>query len=704
MSKLQTLRFRLASLRGHRFRVRWATGLCVPLIGVVWLLLAIFGIDVIFEMTRLQRGVTFFVAIVVLIWIYVRYSHALLCIRETEIDMALLVENQQNIESDLVASLQFESPQACRWGSVQLEEAVIDSVEQGSRQLKVFAGMDYSARNRRMVVALLTVALAVAVVLMLRAHSWVFLARLGFSREHYPTETVIESIRISGRPVDSATLDSIHELMRLQDDILGAARKDLPGYDVDGIISQQEEIRSTLHELNSDNPPRDSQLPLERAEAAAANVVAMLTNAKQLAIPDRLTLRRATSEQLKVRENLEWAAQWPSMMRLGEGQPVSFVACCSGSIPEEGMVRLRSPSTGKRNPLSLDRGEEDDKGWVTFRGELPRLLEDITYKLYVGDAWTDASKISVIALPVVTPDFSVTPPEYAQAAVAPEQSESTGLRLRVLQSTRVNVEFVSANKSLKWAELTVKGEPKSVKYKLSSVGDDARRWALTAKGSPFDCVEQQIEYSVQVMDGDSLQLASPLEGTVGLRADTAPKVKVTRFKTKACKPSGKPVIEFRASDDYGLADLAVDVLIRRTSRESALGGRPEEAIMTKRLPVTNVLGPPKGRRPGTAERLGGDAIPRDSMPVNYPANRIEGGYRLDLGKLDLKIGDRLEVTLNATDYRGELKGKKSEIGSPLEIEISGESGVFTGVGVLDEESESRTSGLIDRQIRIGGSR
>ncbi|MBC8076020.1 MAG: hypothetical protein H7Y32_08100, partial [Chloroflexales bacterium] len=45
-----------------------------------------------------------------------------------ELDIALMVERQQKIDSDLVAAIQFESPEAKRWGSTQLEGAVIDYV------------------------------------------------------------------------------------------------------------------------------------------------------------------------------------------------------------------------------------------------------------------------------------------------------------------------------------------------------------------------------------------------------------------------------------------------------------------------------------------------------------------------------------------------------------------------------------------------
>ena len=43
-------------------------------------------------------------------WAYWRFARPLLKRRETDLDMALMVERQQGIDSDLVAAIQFENP------------------------------------------------------------------------------------------------------------------------------------------------------------------------------------------------------------------------------------------------------------------------------------------------------------------------------------------------------------------------------------------------------------------------------------------------------------------------------------------------------------------------------------------------------------------------------------------------------------------
>ena len=61
--------------------------------------------------------------------------------RESDLDIALLVEKQHHIDNDLVAALEFESPEAASWGSSQLEAAVVRYVADFSKQIKLEDGL-----------------------------------------------------------------------------------------------------------------------------------------------------------------------------------------------------------------------------------------------------------------------------------------------------------------------------------------------------------------------------------------------------------------------------------------------------------------------------------------------------------------------------------------------------------------------------------
>src|SRR5262245_10487730 len=128
MTRLAPLRDRLADLRRRRAAVRWGAGMAALGLAVLWTLAVAFLIDWALEMSKPQRAVMILSGVAVIVWAVRRFAGPWLRVTESELDMALLVERQQRIDSDLVAALQFESPEAPRWGSAQLETAVIDYV------------------------------------------------------------------------------------------------------------------------------------------------------------------------------------------------------------------------------------------------------------------------------------------------------------------------------------------------------------------------------------------------------------------------------------------------------------------------------------------------------------------------------------------------------------------------------------------------
>jgi hypothetical protein len=123
-------------------------------------------------------------------------------IKESIQEMALLVESRQRIDSDLIAALEFEDPQADQWGSRQLENAVISYVAQLGRGLNVFLGFDRATAAKRFGVLLITSLTAAGIVALAPQHALVFLKRLALSKEHYPTKTRIVAIEINGNSVD----------------------------------------------------------------------------------------------------------------------------------------------------------------------------------------------------------------------------------------------------------------------------------------------------------------------------------------------------------------------------------------------------------------------------------------------------------------------------------------------------------------------
>ncbi len=202
MSKLATLRSRLNSLRQRRAVVRWGNAWSALGAGLLWVLVAAFIVDFSLEMSRPQRFVSLLFIAGAGWWIFKHFTRPFLGQRETELDIALLVEKQQEIDTDLVAALQFESPAAKQWGSATLEEAVIDYVADFGQGLNVFKGFDTTQVRRRLNTFAVTLLLVVVAVGLYPRHASAFFNRLLLGSRHYPSRTVIQQILVNGQPVN----------------------------------------------------------------------------------------------------------------------------------------------------------------------------------------------------------------------------------------------------------------------------------------------------------------------------------------------------------------------------------------------------------------------------------------------------------------------------------------------------------------------
>lgn len=116
--------------------------------------------------------------------------------RESTVEMALLIERRQRLESDLVAALQFESPVARRWGSAELQRAVIDYVAEYAKTLRLPRGRPAFAALVWAASLLMAAAAWIVLIVCLPAHTAAFAHRCLFADAHYPTHTRIETIEI----------------------------------------------------------------------------------------------------------------------------------------------------------------------------------------------------------------------------------------------------------------------------------------------------------------------------------------------------------------------------------------------------------------------------------------------------------------------------------------------------------------------------
>lgn len=204
MSDLSRLRARLSGLRRRRWRGRVAAGLSGLLIGLLSVMAAAMLLDWLLLMSLAQRVIALGLIAAAALWVFWRFTLPWLRQRENFLDLALLVQRQEHIDSDLVAALQFESAEARSWGSAELRQEVIDRVADVGRVIDVERDAPGPQLLRRMTLLAAAVALWVVVLGLFPDYVTIFFKRLLLSSEHYPSRTAITAAAINGRTVDLA--------------------------------------------------------------------------------------------------------------------------------------------------------------------------------------------------------------------------------------------------------------------------------------------------------------------------------------------------------------------------------------------------------------------------------------------------------------------------------------------------------------------
>ncbi|HEV2969385.1 MAG TPA: DUF4175 family protein [Pirellulales bacterium] len=564
MSRLSPLRHQLSWLRRRRHSVRLAAAWFAIALAVLCGLGAMFLLDWQLSMNRAQRIVALAIGARAVIWAYRRFARPLLAVNETDLDMALMVERQQGIDSDLVAAIQFESPEAARWGSVALERAVIDYVASFSSGTNVLEGIPTEHIYRRGLALAATVALFCMAVALFPQYAATFFARLAMSNAHYPTRTVIDEVHVNGAAVT----------------------------------------------------------------------------------PD-------------VR-----------VVRAGYGEPINFAVRISGEMPGDlKRVDLRSAAGGVAQPVELTEAAKLPGGAMVFKGQLPQLVDSLEFEVHLGDAWTEATRLEAIPLPVVELMLTATPPAYARSAALAEPEQTAGShQLSVLEGSRADLEITCENKPLSAAMLTMDKKD----FPLEKTAADGRRWTLAGKESPLSRIDSPTRFEIQVTDADGLRLPRPVEGYIRIKPDRPPTVNASVDVQYFLPNTGLPEINYSANDDYGISriQLYVEVIHPGGTSES-----PAEPI----------------------------AISKENLakPLLKPNLPLAGAYRLPLDQFKLAKGDQVKLTLEATDFRGDQPGKSTK-SDPVVLQITDEGGIMAALSETDRHAYEQMNTLIQRQSQTGG--
>ena len=582
-TQLPHLRTHLSRLRRSRWITRATCGLFAVALAVGWLLLAAFAADWSLHFGRGERAALLAALVAAAAWAYFRWLHRPLRQIESPLELALRLERQEVIDSDLVAALQFDDAQSGHFGSKVLEQSVIARAA-AIRPLPALAKEPAARRLPRLSIAVLaTLAVMLAVAFLFPGEVGAFASRLFLGSARYPTRTVIAKVTVNGTPVD-----------------------------------------------------------LERAGGVS--------------------------------------------LRIPYGRPVRFEVECRGELPDHGSVQLEAIETGSRvdvplappEPVAMSdsstpqftSGEtvatpatnvvKQASGQPLYSGEFPRLLENVRYRLRVGDAETDPATIEVVPYPAVTVEVTVAPPAYAGRQRAPVSA--SGLRrISVLEGSQVDLRVHCANKPLQSAKATISGRD----FELEPLDADRRTWRLTDADSPLTRVVEPVQFEITATDDDGLSPEERLRGTIAFEPDMPPRV-AAGIVTEKVLPIAEPALSWGATDDYGLA------LVRLTWKVIPAAGEPRENSI--------VL-----REGSAAEPLG---------------TALRGRRRFPLSPLKLSGGDEVRLTLEAVDDRGPRPGSVTR-SEPIVLQVTDEAGILAALTQADEKSLHELDEMIEHELGIG---
>ena len=654
--------------------MRGGTAWSTMVTAALWTLIGIFLLDVIFQFGIPERVVLLLIGAGIVAWAGHRFTRPLLGVRETDEDMALMVERQQQIDSDLVAALQFEAPEAKKWGSVQLEDAVIDYVAQVGRGINVFEGFSREQMIRRSTTLGVTAAVMLIAAAIFPGYALAFANRLFLGGMHYPTKTQIAHILVNRREVLSA-------------DEHGSRPEDAKcaqGRPITFLI----QVRGAL-------PEKGRALITSTGPSHAKTEVEL----KAVTLDQRLARLRQGEEKLRqAAMNPEtdisepWRDEVLSLVRFDAPDAIAPIT----SVKDATGLNAAAASVAAVIKNWPPKSESDGKAIALYEGELERLADGVKYKLMLGDAWTDPARIAMIPLPIVERKLIPLPPAYARTEK--ETASTSAPQISVLEGSQVQIGVECKNeKSLSAVWLVTKVEGKAKRFELTRQDNQGRVWQLTASAAdknPFARITEELRYEIQATDTDGLSLEAPLRGVIRIRPDRSPSG-LAKIVSKVVVPTAEPRVHYGATDDFGIAQLKLLVEVERRPDDRAVASTAGiDQSSTQPAPLV------------AAERAEVPILPR-AKPLTGTALPLSGEYRLKLAKLPisppLAKGDRIKLVLEVVDYRGNQPGV-SYYSDPLVLEISDESGVLAAISEGgDPLTDQRLSDLIKRQLGIGES-
>ncbi len=196
MTPLYNLQVRLTRLRRVLALLRIGAAACAVLATAGLGLLAVFALDWMFRFAAPERAAVMLLVAGGCTWAYYRFALPRIQRTSSDLETALFVERQHEIDSDLVAALQFANSVPDAPSSPRLAAAVVAYVAEAAPQIEVFQGVKFTPFVQRAMAMLLVVAVFAALAAVLPNHVAAFGRRLLLSSQPYPSRTHVEQLRV----------------------------------------------------------------------------------------------------------------------------------------------------------------------------------------------------------------------------------------------------------------------------------------------------------------------------------------------------------------------------------------------------------------------------------------------------------------------------------------------------------------------------
>jgi len=338
--------------------------------------------------------------------------------------------------------------------------------------------------------------------------------------------------------------------------------------------------------------------------------------------------------------------------RVAYAHPVVFRVRAGGELPGSGEVRVKLVESGLETTVNL---LPDDKDSTLYVGTLNRVLDDLSYVVYLGDARSDPRRLTLIPLPRVELDMDVITPEYARGKVRAKPKSRR--QVVVLEGSKV-IPIVTADKELASGTLTFEKDNRQIALERRG-----KSFVLDSRTGPLARLTEMVRFEVQVVDTDGLSPENPIKGTVQISADLPPRVALAAY-SRFVVPQATPELGFQAADDYALDHVTLVLTVmdndgKQTKKESRVIARPK----------------------------------------NHQAD-YRGSYKLSLKDLNVQKGNQVAVVIEAADCRGRFEGKVKRSGKWV-FEVTDEAGVLESMDRLSGQMDEKLDKILRAQLEAG---